>query len=120
MNITKKPSSSSAIAAFHKACKDLANRVNEHLFEGCRDWYWVGDEIGGLCDFNDTDFLKPEEMVLILEKEISYDDYAEWRDANIKYGDTKGHINLQSWIMGCRHSMLADKTRSSSANIGKK
>ena len=75
------------------------------------DWYWVGDKPGGTCDFDDTDFLTPEEMVLILEHRLNYDDYAEWRDANTDNIDRKGFINLQSWIMGCRHDMLPDKKK---------
>lgn len=92
-----------ALANFDTACRDLVNLVNDQLFETSRSPYWVADEVGGICDFGDTDFLTPEEMVLILEHGVSYDDYVEWREANIKYGDTKGRIKLKSWLRGCRH-----------------
>ena len=92
-----------ALAKFDTACRDLVNLVNDQLFETSRSPYWVADEVGGICDFGDTDFLTPEEMVLILEHGVSYDDYVEWREANIKYGDTKGRIKLKSWLRGCRH-----------------
>ena len=65
------------IKQFKDACNNLAELVNEQLFEGSRSWYWVGDEIGGICDFNDTDYFKPEEMVLILENNVSYEVYKE-------------------------------------------
>ena len=52
-----------AIKKYKDACNLLASIVNDQLFEGCRDWYWLGDEVGGLCDFLDTDFISPEEMV---------------------------------------------------------
>ena len=100
-----------AVNNFEKACNELAKLVNKQLFENSRDWYWVGDKPGGTCDFDDTDFLTPEEMVLILEHRLNYDDYAEWRDANTDNIDRKGFINLQSWIMGCRHDMLPDKKK---------
>lgn len=92
-----------ALANFDTACRDLVNLVNDQLFESSRSPYWVADEVGGICDFGDTDFLTPEEMVLILKHGISYDDYVEWREANIKHGDTKGRITLKSWLRGCRH-----------------
>lgn len=92
-----------ALANFDTACRDLVNLVNDQLFESSRSPYWVADEVGGICDFGDTDFLTPEEMVLILKHGVSYDDYVEWREANIKYGDTKGRIKLKSWLRGCRH-----------------
>lgn len=44
-------------------------------------------------------------MVLVLQANLTYDEYAEWRDANIKYGETKGNINLKSWLKGCRFSI---------------
>lgn len=106
-----------AISAFEQACEEIARQVNHRLFDDTRSWYWVADQIGGSCDFEDADFLTPEEMVIILQTpHFTYDDYAAWRDANIKYGDTKGFINLPSWIKGCRHSMLADKVKKETKN----
>lgn len=99
------------IQQFYAACNALANAVNVQLFDSIREPYWVADDIGGICDFAETDFLTPEEMVLILKANLTYDEYAEWRDANIKYGETKGNINLKSWLKGCRFSMIADKPK---------
>ena len=85
--------------------------MNVQLFDGTRTPYWVADEVGGVCDFEYTDFITPEEMVLILQANLTYDEYVEWRDANIKYYETKGNINLESWLRGCRFSMIADKPK---------
>lgn len=105
-NIRKAPS---VVRQFKKACDDLAEAINKQLFDDSREWSWVGNQVGGICDFEEVDLLNPEEMVLILESEMTYEQYAEWRDANIEYSSRKGHINLYSWIRGCRHEMLADK-----------
>lgn len=97
------------IQQFHDACNALANAVNVQLFDGMRTTYWVVNEVGGICDFEDADFLTPEEMVLILKANLTYEDCSEWRDANIEYGETKGNINLKSLLKGCRFSMIASE-----------
>ncbi len=94
------------VKQFHNACNLLAAAVGEYLFEGCRNWYWVAGEVGGVCDFDDNDYLKPEEMVYILEEGITFDEYSEWNDANLEHDQ---YINLPSWHRGCRHSMLNRK-----------
>ena len=91
------------VRKFKNACDDLAELVNMQLFDGCRKWYWIGDEVGGACDFEETDVLNPEDMVRIIENNMSYEEYAEWRDANL---DNDRYINLKSWLMGARHYML--------------
>ena len=91
------------IELFRFACNSLATAVNKQLFDGCRKWYWIGDEVGGACDFEDCDVLNPEDMVHIIENDITYDQYAEWREANL---DDGRYINLKSWLMGVRHDML--------------
>ncbi len=92
-----------AVKQFHNACNLLACTINEQLFDGDRRWYWIGDEVGGLCDFDDLDVLKPEDMVRIIDHGMTYDQYAEWRDANL---DNNNYINLRSWLMGLRHEMI--------------
>ena len=98
----------SVVRKYKKACDDLAELVNEQLFDGCREWYWIGDEVGGACDFEDCDVLNPEDMVRIIENGLTYDEYAEWRDANL---DNKHYINLKSWLMGARHYMLKEEKK---------
>lgn len=107
-------SKNKAIRRFHTDVNALAALVNEQIFENCRNYYWVGDEVGGLCDFDGGDFLTPTEMVLILENELTYDQYAEWRNAGLDYNADKEdsqqrYINLNSWICGARYEMF-DKT----------
>ena len=93
------------IELFKSACNGLATSVNKQLFDGCRRWYWIGEEVGGACDFDECDVLNPEDMVRIIENGITYDEYAEWRDANL---DDGRYINLKSWLMGARHDMFKE------------
>ena len=94
------------IELFRVACDGLATAVNEQLFDGCRKWYWIDNEVGGLCDFKDCDVLKPEAMVLMIETNMTYDQYAEWREANLA---NCRYIDLKSWLMGLRHDMLKEE-----------
>lgn len=93
------------INKYKESCNELAELVNKQLFDGFRDEYWIADRVGEICDYGDTDLLSPDEMLVILENNMTYEQYAEWRDANLENQD-KGCINLTSWIMGCRHNML--------------
>lgn len=93
---------------FSDACNLLASRINEKLFDNSRKWYWIGNNVGGTCDFEDGDYLSPEDMVLILDNDISFEQYEEWKWANVDNSD-KGYINLRSWLMGARHSMIKPK-----------
>lgn len=102
---------------FENDCNELARLVNKYLFNDERHWYWVGDYVGGTCDFGDTDFLSPIDMVVILDNNVTYEQYAEWRDANINNIERKGFINLFAWIKGCRHFMLKDKPTKYSMKI---
>ena len=96
----------SVVRKYKKACDDLAELVNEQLFDGCREWYWIGDEVGGACDFEECDVLNPEDMVRIIENGLTYDQYSDWREANL---DNNRYINLNSWLMGLRHDMLKEE-----------
>lgn len=92
-----------AVVNYWDACERLVNVINEQMFDDSRDPYWIGGVCGGLCDFGDTDFLSPEEMALIILNEVAYEQYVEWREANLA---NERKINLQSWLKGARPSML--------------
>lgn len=94
------------IQQYKNSCNKLAELINQRLFDGDRTWYWIGDDVGGACDFEDVDVINAEDLVRILENDMGYDDYAEWRDANI---DNNRYINLKSWLMGARHDMFKEE-----------
>ena len=99
----KNKSQLSAVEQFKTACNELAASVNKQVFYGSRQWYWIGGDVGGVCDYEDDDVLNLEDMVRIVETNMTYDEYAEWRDANL---DNNRYINLKAWLMGERHNML--------------
>lgn len=95
-----------AVVNYWDACERLVNVINEQMFDDSRDPYWIGGVCGGLCDFGDTDFLTPEEMALIIQNKVIYEQYVEWREVNLA---SECKINLQSWLKGACHSMQKDK-----------
>ena len=101
----------SIIKAFNTACNNLAQAVNEQLYDGKCKPYWIGDEVGGLCDFDGYGYmvLSPAEMVLIIDHNLTYDQVMEWINAGVDYNrervDEK-YINLSAWIKGERYEML--------------
>lgn len=103
MKNNKAISKSNVVRRFKDACNDLAEVVNAQLFDSSRSFYWVADVVGDSCDFGEVDFLNPGDMVLIIENQMTYFEYAEWRDANIDHGF---FINLKSWLKGERHGMF--------------
>ena len=91
------------VQKYKNSCNKLEEIVNQQLFDGCRRWYWIGEDVDGACDFDECDILNPEDMVRIVENGLTYDQYAELREANL---DDGRYINLKSWLMGLRHDML--------------
>lgn len=94
-----------AVVNYWEACERLVEITNKQLFGGIRQTCWIGGVCGGLCCF-DIDLLSPEEMVLIIQYEVTYEQYAEWREANLA---NESKIDLQLWLKGARLSMQKDK-----------
>ena len=102
----------SIIKAFSTACNNLAQAVNEQLFDGKCKPYWIVDVVGGLCDFDGYAVLSPAEMALIINNHLTYDQVMEWIDAGVDYNrerESEKYINLDAWIKGARYEMLNDK-----------
>ena len=99
----------SIIKAFNSACNNLAQAVNEQLYDGKCKPYWIADVVGGLCDFGGYVVLSPIEMVLIIGHHLTYDQVMEWIDAGVDYNrerESEKYINLDAWIKGERYEML--------------
>lgn len=82
---------------YKKICNRIAETVNQQLFDGTRSWYWIGEDGCEMCDFDDTDVLSIETMSCIIEKNVSYEEYVEWRDYFIDHPEIVT-TNLRTWI----------------------
>lgn len=93
---------------YKKTCDNIAEAVNQQLFDGSRSWYWIGEDGCEMCDFDDTDVLSIETMSCIIEKNVSYEEYAEWRDYFIEHPEIVT-TNLRTWIKEKRNNKEAQK-----------
>lgn len=91
------------VRVFNEVCDALAEEVNNQLFGGRFNWHWAFDARGGVCDFEGGGDLSVEDMVRVIENELTEEQYDAWRDANLEY---EQYIDLESWLRGTRHEMV--------------
>ena len=91
------------VGQYKDICNKIADVINKHLFDSEHSYRWVSDRIGGVCDFGISSFLTVEDMILILENNMSKEEFFEWNNANLKHVD---YISLYSWLQGCRHNLV--------------
>lgn len=91
--------------AYESVCDTYAQRLIEQLGLRKDDAYWVSDEIGSTFAYGDNYFLTMEEIVLLVDNCIGYDEFAEWYNQWTEF-DNENRINLRSWIMGARPEMF--------------
>ena len=64
--------------------------------------YWVGDDKSGVYCYGDDTFINLSDIILCVEKEVSYNDYMEWVDyCTQARGFGFDEPNLRSWLNGC-------------------
>lgn len=91
--------------AYEAVCDTYAQRLIEQLGLHKDDAYWVLDEVGYVFAFGDNYFLNMEEIVLLVDNCIGYDEFDEWYSQWTDF-DKENRINLRSWIMGARPGMF--------------
>lgn len=85
--------------AYEEVCETYAKRLIEQLGLRKENSYWVLDEIGGTFAYGDGYFLNMDEIVLLVDNCIGYDEFNEWYCQWTDF-DREFRINLRSWIMG--------------------
>ena len=91
---------------FASACDILATEFCRTLgiSDSPGDIYWIS--YGNVLSFLGGDmFTNAEDMMLVIENEMSWDDYSEWYWQWIDADDGNplpNHVNLNSWLMGAR------------------
>jgi hypothetical protein len=63
--------------------------------------WWVGDEVGGIFCLEDDTFISMDDIRYCVDNEVSYDDYSDYLDYNVKCSDNGfDGMNLKAFIKG--------------------
>lgn len=91
-----------AIDAYVKAfCKKMEMRFG----------HWIGDEVGGLADFNDYFTLSFLDVKMCIDEDVTRDTLIEWYDYCVEVGSLGINAsipNLNSWLMGFRSKLTEE------------
>lgn len=91
-----------SVAAYIKAfCKRMEMRFG----------HWIGDEVGGLADFNDYLTVNFIDVKRCIDEDVTRDTFIEWYDYCVEVGslDINATIpNLNSWLMGFRSKLTKE------------
>lgn len=97
-----------------KYCDKLREKfdaaVSAYEKELCHRWYitdgyWVSDDKSGLYYFRDEYYLTLENMVYVVDNDISYEEFVEWHKYNYKASEFRlNYITLRSWHNGCQRA----------------
>lgn len=62
---------------------------------------WVGDEVGGVYDYDGRLFLNMEEIIFCVTHEIAEKEFDDWQEYQVKCAEYGlNTMNLKSWCLG--------------------
>lgn len=91
---------------FEHIANKYANKLVEMYFtedDNIRaDFYWVGDEAGGILSVCDYYFFNFDDIRYIVDNNVPFDTWLEWYDYTLIVADfALASPNLKSWHHGC-------------------
>lgn len=60
--------------------------------------YWIGGDMTGVCSIGDY-FVNLSDIVLVVDNNVSGEDYIEWYSEYVGEAKNKKHVNLKSFLM---------------------
>ena len=88
--------------------KNFENACNAYAMELCLQWdidnrrcFWIGNEVGGVFEYEGDVHLNMGEIIYIVENNITIEEVYEWQDYCVKaheYGFNL--LNLRAWHRG--------------------
>ena len=90
------------IKDYKDSCNRIACAFSSKYFDDT-EFYWVANEVGGLCEFGDY-YFNVQDMVFCLENNLQEDEPLEWQDYCVRCSLISHDIptpNLKSWHLGC-------------------
>lgn len=73
------------------------------------EWYWIGKQVGGAIDFNQSYTFSFDEIVLDMKTKQPKGFIQQWQDDSLEFNQEREHwqwINYNSYIMGLRYDEL--------------
>ena len=88
---------------YEKACNDYLHVLARMWEWDCKSYgFWIGDEVGGIYSYGEQLFINMDNIIYVVENDISYSTYMEWLDYTVWASEFGQSIpNLKSWVSGC-------------------
>ncbi len=89
----------------------ICNKIVEEFAkkQGYSDWYWIGDNIGGCVDFNESYTFSFHDIVMDIKTKQRKGLIQKWQDDGIEFNENRTEpkwISYKSYIMGLRYNMI--------------
>lgn len=87
---------------WYKVCDDYVAELSRKWFDGVVDFYWVGNEVGGVVCLNDDWFINMDNVRYCVDNDVSLMEYDLWSQYinNVEEFNLP-KVNLKSWHLGC-------------------
>lgn len=88
--------------AYESICKEYAKRLCDQFVIDYEDCWWVADRVGECFMFSDFS-LSFDDVRLLVDSAISFDEFYEWWNACVINSDKcKASVSLRVWLEGYR------------------
>ena len=86
---------------YEDACDAYVKAMLESFEISRKDCWWVANEVGGVFAVGDMLFLDIQDIVYIVDNNISYEDCLAWQDYNLRANEFNFNtLNIKAWHMG--------------------
>lgn len=92
---------------YEAICNEIVEKFAKK--QGYSEWYWIGDTIGGVADFNGSYTFTFDEIVLDMKTKQPKGFIQQWQNEGLDFNreNTESKwINYKSYIMGLRYKMI--------------
>ena len=88
--------------AYDKACNDYLNELLKMWELDPHYGYWIGDEVGGVYDYDGGFSINMEDIIYCVENGVTERQYYEWQEYIVDAAEFGFSLpNLPSWHKGC-------------------
>ena len=90
-----------SIREYKGACNNILAEFAEKYDVQVDSDCWVAGDVGTVACINEEFYLNMEDIILMLEKDVDWDEFLRWWDYNLEVSLLElNPINLRTWLMG--------------------